>query len=451
MTTTEAAQTANNAPSAPRPEGLHWSYGVPPTPAQIAAHGGPWARVVGHGPLQVVKPEQWHAVAWWVPKDAAGDNTAWPIIISETRWCFPDGSDCEPHPAAEGMRWVEDEAAPSGWHSGDGQAVWLDGTWTSDSSSDDAWSQADGDTIADQVLAAFGALQAARDPKTDANAPRSIADDPPEDGQWVIAWDYKGRPNAGVWSAPKGGTATLVWSRGTVPISGGYQPGYLVKWRPLPDFWPRVRELASAGERPTAVRVGLTPAQMDRLAACGWDGGDEALAEWLVSRAEGKHAWRLWAAEFDLAARCRAASEATAAAHIAETAARSASRWALEMLRKAEAHERMAEHAQPVDVDGLTLSAEEMAERHMDQAARFRREAVDALAELEGGADSGAHLLLRAFRDGRLVWSRLFDDTVEVGLYTRMGQPQERGEVSQDLADRIVRVLRAEEVADAAE
>jgi len=127
---------------------------------------------------------------------------------------------------------------------------------------------------------------------------RDIAADPPSDGQWVIAWDYKGRGNVGVWSAPKGGTPTLVWRGGTVPVTSGYQPGYLVQWAPLADFWPHINREAEAQHkgRPTTTRVELTPAQMRRLEAAGWTGGDEALAEWLTLAAERGPAWKRWAA-----------------------------------------------------------------------------------------------------------------------------------------------------------
>lgn len=177
--------------------------------------------------------------------------------------------------------------------------------------------------------------------------------------------------------------------------------------------------------RPSTTRVDLTPAQVKRIRAAGWTPGDGTMAEWLVRSAESRQ------------------REATADAHIAETDARSVARWALQMLHRADDHDRHAVRAQPLEVDGLTIPAAELARMHEEQAHELRCDARDALEGLAGGADSGAYLLLRALADRRLVLS-IGRGPTTVGLCTDAGAVVHRGPASQELADAMVRALRAE-------
>lgn len=166
-TTTDSVQTTNNASSVPRPPGLHWRWGSPPTAAQRRAH----KRWCCTGELRIGSTHAKFTLdtaaeplpdgeRWWVAKSESGDNLPWPTIIGDDRWDFADGSWCDPHPAAEGWEHSEMLADQIGGFEGPGadDYVMEDGSWSTKTDG----GHATGDTIAERVRAAFDALQAAR-------------------------------------------------------------------------------------------------------------------------------------------------------------------------------------------------------------------------------------------------------------------------------------------------
>ncbi len=148
----------------PRPEGMFWQYGPPPTEAQLAAHakrGGWWTYMNAAGLLISAPLLAGQTVpagpTWWTPCDATALYCAWPTIVGAARWDFADGSWCDPHPAALSMTWNGES-----WH-GDGEGVRADGEFCPA-----------GDTIAERVCAAFDAIAARRAEPTPDLMPRSV-------------------------------------------------------------------------------------------------------------------------------------------------------------------------------------------------------------------------------------------------------------------------------------
>lgn len=285
-----------------RPDTHHdWRYGPPPTPEEREAHGGLWvhrpAGTTGMHRGLTSREVSRLGHGWWAPYVGC-----WPAVITYARWNFPDGSRCDPHPAAAalGMEWEDDVAfGQPGWA---GEDAWVrigrDGRVQS---SPDTWHE--GETIAARACAALDALWAAHSKAQPVGIGEAMG---PATGEaaaetrtghrWAVVDTETGRVVSG-W--PSRTAAEHACRRGqTAP--GVPMPSMRHTWSgvwwvpPIPPVPPL--------ERPATTRVDLTPAQMRRLEAAGWTGGEEALAEWLAGMAEsrqsllaGLQAWQEWA------------------------------------------------------------------------------------------------------------------------------------------------------------